>query len=154
MKIKTVWINPLLRIDSLPPTVFSQQHPLITPPFLGPGEKYLQPPSSFYLFWNQVALHKVSSPWFLYPPPEGYKKNTHKLVSKKRGYPWRSASLPPLTMEWKMDPWKMIFLWIKWGYSICYVSLQEGIYYTLEVKQHSKNAKLPIFGRCCQPRVK
>lgn len=151
MKIKTVWINPLLRIDSLPPTVFSQQHPLITPPFLGPGEKYLQPPSSFYLFWNQVALHKVSSPWFLYPPPEGYKKNTHKLVSKKRGYPWRSASLPPLTMEWKMDPWKMIFLWIKWGYSICYVSLQEGIYYTLEVKQHSKNAKLPYLEDVANP---
>ena len=83
MKI-TNYLNPLLRIDSLPPTFFSQQHPLITPPFLGPGEKYLKPPSSFYLFWNQVTLHKVGSPWFLYPPPEGYKR-ARKSWSQRNG---------------------------------------------------------------------
>ena len=145
MKIKTVWINPLLRIDSLPPTFFSQQHPLITPPFLGPGEKYLQPPSSFYLFWNQVTLHKVSSPWFLYPPPEGYILGTQKLVSKKRDTP------PKTNMEPANDGFLIEISTSRASFSgePCYFS---GVYpwKSTSLPPFSKNAETSLLGRCCQ----
>ena len=55
-------------------------------------------------------------------------------------------------MQWKMDPWKMIFF-LNMGIFHCYISLPEGIYYTLEVNQHFKDGKLSNLEDVANPNL-